>query len=138
MTLRDADGHYVMPDDARIEPVIAHLASHHIVLLGHQAEPLNCWLPLEKMTVRGDRDYFREHPQYYMYQHPDMPSHDTILAARDRMLQAHPALRFDSLHLASLEWDVDKVADVPGSLSALARGCGGTPGSPRVPGHDQS
>jgi hypothetical protein len=110
MTLRDADGHYVMLDDARIEPVIAHLVSHHIVLLGHQAEPLNCWLPVEKMTVRGDRDYFREHPQYYMYQHPDMPSHDTILAARDRMLKAHPALRFDSLHLASLEWDVDKVA----------------------------
>ena len=25
MTLRDADGHYVMPDDARFEPVIAHL-----------------------------------------------------------------------------------------------------------------
>ena len=27
------------------------------------------------------------------------------------MLRAHPALRFDTVHLASLEWDVDKVAD---------------------------
>ena len=62
------------------------------------------------MTVRSDRDYFREHPQYYMYQHPEMPSHDAILAARDRMLGAHPMLRFDRVHLASLEWDVDKVA----------------------------
>ena len=62
------------------------------------------------MTVRSDRDYFREHPQYYMYQHPQMPSHDTILAARDRLLSAHPALRFDAVHLASLEWDVDRVA----------------------------
>ena len=26
------------------------------------------------------------------------------------MLRAHPALRFDAVHLASLEWDVDKVA----------------------------
>ena len=110
MSLRDQDGRYVMPDDGRLEPVFAKLEREHIVLLGHQAEPLNCWLPFEQMTVRGDREYFREHPQYYMYRHPEMPSHDEILAARDRMLIAHPALRFDSVHLASLEWDVDKVA----------------------------
>jgi len=110
MALRDADGRYVMPDDARLEPIIAHLEQRHIVLLGHQAEPLNCWLPPEKMTVRSDREYFREHPQYYMYRHPEMPSHDAILAARDRVLRAHPALRFDAVHLASLEWDVDRVA----------------------------
>jgi predicted TIM-barrel fold metal-dependent hydrolase len=56
-------------------------------------------------------EYFREHPQYYMYRHPEMPTHDAILAARDRMLRAHPQLRFDGVHLASLEWDVDRVAD---------------------------
>ncbi|HEY6825157.1 MAG TPA: hypothetical protein VI195_11995 [Steroidobacteraceae bacterium] len=110
MVLRDPDGSYVMPDDPRFEPIIAHLESASLVLLGHQAEPLNCWLPLEKMTVRSDRDYFREHPQYYMYRHPEMPTHDAILAARDRMLTAHPQLRFDAVHLASLEWDVDRVA----------------------------
>lgn len=111
MSVKDADGRYVMPDDQRLEPVIARLERDHIVLLGHQAEPLNCWLPLDKMTVRSDREYFTEHPQYYMYQHPEMPSHDSILAARDAMLSAHPALRFDAVHLASLEWDVDQVAN---------------------------
>jgi predicted TIM-barrel fold metal-dependent hydrolase len=110
MSLKDSNGRYVMPDDPRLEPIIARLERDHIVLLGHQAEPLNCWLPFDKMTVRSDEEYFREHPQYYMYQHPEMPSHDTILAARDAMLSAHPALRFDAVHLASLEWDVDKVA----------------------------
>jgi predicted TIM-barrel fold metal-dependent hydrolase len=109
MSLKDSEGRYVMPDDPRLEPIMARLERDHVVLLGHQAEPLNCWLPFEKMTVRSDRDYFREHPQYYMYQHPEMPSHDTILLARDRMLNAHPALHFDAVHLASLEWDVDKV-----------------------------
>jgi len=110
MALRNADGSYVMPDDPRLAPVIAHLEQHHIVLLGHQAEPLNCWLAPDKMTVRSDREYFGEHPQYYMYRHPEMPTHDTILAARDRVLHAHPQLRFDGVHLASLEWDVDRVA----------------------------
>jgi hypothetical protein len=46
-----------------------------------------------------------------MYRHPEMPSHGQILAARDRMLTAHPHLRFDAVHLASLEWDVDRIAD---------------------------
>jgi predicted TIM-barrel fold metal-dependent hydrolase len=110
MSLQDSAGRYVMPDDRRLEPIIARLERDHIVLLGHQAEPLNCWLPYDQMTVSSDRDYFREHPQYYMYDHPEMPTHDGILAARDRMLTAHPALHFDAVHLASLEWDVDKVA----------------------------
>ena len=111
MSLQDPDGRYVMPDDRRFEPLFSKLESDHVVLLGHQAEPLNCWLPFERMTVRSDREYFRDHPQYYMNRHPEMPSHDAILAARDRLLQAHPALRFDAVHLASLEWDVDKIAD---------------------------
>lgn len=110
MTLRDPDGRYVMPDDPRFTPLLRYLEQHHLVLLGHQAEPLNCWLPPEKMTVRSDREYFEEHPQYYMYRHPEMPSHDFILDARDRMLAAHPDLDFDAVHLASLEWDVDQVA----------------------------
>ena len=110
MSLRSAEGSYIMPDDGRLEPLLASLEHRNVVLLGHQAEQLNCWLPFEKMTVRSDRDYFRDHPQYYMYLHPEMPSHDAILGARDRLLAAHPALRFDAVHLASLEWDVDEVA----------------------------
>jgi predicted TIM-barrel fold metal-dependent hydrolase len=110
MVLKDPNGSFVMLDDHRFDPIFARIEQDGLVLLAHQAEPLNCWLPLDQMTVRGDADYFREHPQYYMYRHPEMPSHDTILAARDRMLEAHPNLRFDGVHLASLEWDVDKVA----------------------------
>jgi predicted TIM-barrel fold metal-dependent hydrolase len=110
MSFKDAAGHYVMPDDARLDPVFSYLERNHIVLLGHMAEPLNCWLPMDRMTIRGDREYFARHPQYYMYRHPQMPSHDQILAARDRMLAAHPQLTFDAVHLASLEWDVDRVA----------------------------
>ena len=110
MSLKDSDGRYVMLDDARLEPLFAMLEREHVVVLGHQAEPLNCWLAEEAMTVRSDRDYFREHPQYYMYRHPEMPAHDAILAARNRMLESHPALQFDAVHLASVEWDVDRVA----------------------------
>jgi predicted TIM-barrel fold metal-dependent hydrolase len=111
MQLRDVDGSYVMPDDMRLEPIIAHLEREHLVLLGHQAEPRNCWLPADRMTVRSDREYFEAHPQYYMHLHPEVPSQEVILAARNEMLRTHPSLRFDAVHLASLEWDVDRVAD---------------------------
>ncbi|HEY1890603.1 MAG TPA: hypothetical protein VGG63_09355 [Steroidobacteraceae bacterium] len=110
MIVRDSNGRYVMPDDPRLEPIYSMLQRRHIVLLGHLAEPLDCWLPYSKMIVKGDADYYRQHPQYYMYLHPDRPGHDQILAARDRMLAAHPGLRFDAVHLASLEWDVDRIA----------------------------
>jgi predicted TIM-barrel fold metal-dependent hydrolase len=109
MDLKDGD-RYVMPDDPRFEPILAAVERAHSVLLGHQAEPLNCWLPFDQMTVQSDREYFAQHPQYYMHDHPELPSHQQILAARDRMLAAHPDLHFDAVHLASLEWDVKRTA----------------------------
>jgi predicted TIM-barrel fold metal-dependent hydrolase len=109
MDLKDGD-RYVMPDDPRFEPILAAIQDAHSVLMGHQAEPLNCWLPFKQMTVKSDREYFTEHPQYYMHDHPERPSHEAILAARDRMLAAHPELHFDAVHLASLEWDVGRIA----------------------------
>jgi predicted TIM-barrel fold metal-dependent hydrolase len=109
MDLKDGD-QYVMPDDPRFEPILSAIEHAHSVLIGHQAEPLNCWLPFDEMTVLSDREYFAQHPQYYMHDHPERPSHDQILAARDRMLAAHPDLRFDAVHLASLEWDVGRIA----------------------------
>jgi len=110
MELRDAEGRAVMVDDARLAPIFDALARQGVVLMGHQAEPLNCWLPFARMTVGSDRQYFRAHPQYYMAIHPEWPSHERQIAARDQLLLAHPDLKFVGLHLASLEWDVDRIA----------------------------
>ncbi len=110
MELRDATGRAVMVDDPRLAPVFDSLERRGVVLMGHLAEPLNCWLPPERMTVRADRTYFAEHPQYYMAIHPGWPSHDAQIAARDHLLALHPKLPFVGLHLASLEWDVGRIA----------------------------
>ncbi|GJI92321.1 amidohydrolase family protein [Duganella hordei] len=110
MELKGADGKLVMIDDARFDPLFAYLERHHQTLLGHQGEPKNCWLALDRMTVNNDRDYFRAHPQYHMYLHPEMPSYEQQMAARDAMLAKHPGMRFVGVHLASLEWDVDVLA----------------------------
>jgi hypothetical protein len=76
MVERDAQGRLIMLDDRRFDGVMNHLEAKGIPLVAHQAEPKNCWLPLEAMTTENDRSYFRDHPEYHMYLHPEQPSYD--------------------------------------------------------------
>ena len=62
------------------------------------------------MTVQGDVNYFSTHPKYHMYLHPEYPSYEDQVNARDRMLEKHPDLQFIGAHLGSLEWDVNELA----------------------------
>ena len=110
MQQRDPDGRAVMIDDARFDPLFDWFERRGVTVLGHQGEPRNAWLPLEEMTIRGDREYFAEHPQYHMAGRAEWPSYEAQVAARDRMLDKHPHLAFVGVHLASLEWDVDRIA----------------------------
>jgi Amidohydrolase len=110
MVERDAQNHLIMLDNPGFDGLAAHLKEQKIPLVAHQAEPKNCWLPLDQMTTENDRSYFREHPEYYMYLHPQMPSYESLMAARDRFVSHHPKLIFIGAHLASLEWSVDRIA----------------------------
>lgn len=111
MQHRGPDGRAVMIDDPRFDPLFDWLERRGVPVLGHQGEPRNAWLPLDEMTIRGDRDYFAEHPQYHMAGRDEWPSYEEQIAARDRMLAKHPRLVFVGVHLASLEWDVDRIAE---------------------------
>jgi alpha-galactosidase len=110
MQHRDPGGRAVMIDDPRFDPLFGWLEQRGVPVLGHQGEPRNAWLPLAEMTIRGDRQYFAEHPQYHMAGSAEWPTHEQQVAARDRMLDKHPRLAFVGVHLASLEWDVDRIA----------------------------
>ena len=110
MVLKDPDGRYVMIDDPRFAPVFDDIQKRGKTLVAHIGEPRNCWLPLEAMTVEGDRNYYREHPQYHAYLHPEIPAYWDQIKARDRMLEMHPGLRVVGCHLGSLEFDVDELA----------------------------
>jgi predicted TIM-barrel fold metal-dependent hydrolase len=109
MDFRDAKGRLVMIDDPKFDPVFEFIRQRNKVLIGHQGEPRNCWLPVAEMTVNNDKEYFREHPQYHMFLHPEMPSYEDQMAARDRMLERNPRIKFMGAHMASLEWSVDRV-----------------------------
>ncbi|KAF1712850.1 amidohydrolase family protein [Pseudoxanthomonas sacheonensis] len=110
MIEKDADGKLIMLDTPALSPVAEQIRALGVALIGHQGEPHNCWLPLERMTTDNDREYFAKHPQYHMYLHPDQPSYEDQIAARDRFVAAHPQLRFVGAHMGSLEYDVDRLA----------------------------
>jgi hypothetical protein len=110
MTERDRGGKFIMVDDDGMKPVIDFIISKHIPITGHLGEPRNCWLPLGEMTVSSDSSYFAENPQYHMFLHPEYPSYEDQIDARDHLLELHPDLKFIGCHLGSLEWNVDELA----------------------------
>lgn len=110
MELKDKNGKFVMIDNPAFDPIIDFIEENNITLIGHLGEPRNAWLPVDQMTVSGDKNYFAAHPQYHMYLHPEYPSYEQQVNARDHMLEKHPNIRFVGAHLGSLEWNVDELA----------------------------
>lgn len=108
MELRDSAGNYVMPDNPVFSPILDAVARHGKILYAHIAEPIGSWKPFD--PADPDSSYYRDNPSWQMYGKPGRPAKDTILAARDRMLAAHPNLRIVGCHMGSHEDDVNEVA----------------------------
>ena len=110
MVLKDRDDRFVMIDDPAFLPVFEYLEKNKIAVMGHLGEPKDCWLPENKMIDPGAVSYFKAHPQYYMFLHPEAPSYIAQINARDSILSRYPQLDFIGAHLASLEWSFDELA----------------------------
>lgn len=111
MEFRDKNGELVMIDDPQFDAIFTHITQIGIPLVGHLGEPKACWEPVEKMKANNNKNYFTENPKYHMFLHPEMPSYEEQMAARDRMLDKNPDMVFIGCHLASLEWSVDVLAE---------------------------
>lgn len=108
MELKKHDGSYLMPDDPVFSPILADISAHGRTVLAHIAEPTSSWRPPD--PANPDYSYYKDNPDWFMYLHPDHPSKETILAARDRMLANNPRLRVIGCHLGSMEVDVNDIA----------------------------
>lgn len=122
--LKDEQGQFVFVDDDRFHPLYEYIIENNLVVVGHQGEPKNCWLPLHEMTMESDRDYFEAHPEYHMYLQSNVPSYEQQMAARDNLLNKYPQLNYVGLHLFSLEWSINEVAkrlkQFPNTMTDLA------------------
>ena len=110
MEIKDENGKFILQNHLKLDVIYDFLIQNNVPLLAHTGEPLNCWLPLEEMTVKQDRDYFAAHSEYHAALHPEIPHYWQHIAARDNILEKHPNLRFVGAHISSLEWDTDEVS----------------------------
>ncbi len=102
------DGTFYLPDDPVFDPIYDHLAKVGKPLHAHLAEPLAAWLPLDPDSPHYT--YYSNNPAWHLYQKPQFPSHATIIAARDRIMEKHPDLVVIGAHLGSLEHDLAGIA----------------------------
>lgn len=109
MSLQDEQGNYVMADHPAFIPVFTYLEKQGLPVMAHLGEPKNCWLPYAEMTMKGDRNYYQQNPQYHMFQYPDKPSYEEQIIARDHLLEKYPKLILIGAHIGSLEWNLEEV-----------------------------
>lgn len=110
MEIKNHNQNYILQNHSKFDAIYDFLSNNEIPLLAHTGEPLNCWLPLEKMTVKQDQDYFAAHPEYHAAFLPEIPHYWEHIKARDNILEKHPKLRLVGAHIGSLEWNTDEIA----------------------------
>jgi len=108
MGIRAKSGEYLLPDDAALAPVFNAIQKADKTLIAHLAEPDGAWLPLDQNNP--ETAYYSHHPEWHMYGRRGVPPKETILAARDHILERHPKLRVVGCHLGSDEEHWDRLA----------------------------
>lgn len=109
MELKDSDGRYIFADDPKFQLIYRDIEAHNRTLIAHQAEPDEAWGPPNPTGI--DYPYYKEHPTWYMYGKPGVPSKKQILDARDHLLAQNPKLRVVGAHLGSMEDDLNGLAE---------------------------
>jgi len=110
MEIKNSQGKYIMPDDPKLEPIYQDIAKHGKTLLMHNAEPDVAWGPPDPADPSWP--YYKENPQWFLYNKPGVPSKKEILEARNHVLAANPKLKIVGVHLGSMEKDLDGIGKV--------------------------
>ncbi|MBB5063645.1 amidohydrolase family protein [Granulicella mallensis] len=108
MEVKDSKGNYILPDNSLLEPIYRDIESHHKTLVTHVGDPNTAWAAPNPSAP--DFSYFKNNPQWYMYNIKDAPPKQKILDARDHLLEMNSDLRVVGAHLGSMEADIDQVA----------------------------
>lgn len=110
MEILKPDQSFLMIDDPFFVPLFDFLQKNNIPVLTHLGEPKNCWLPLDKMTSKRNRLYYEKNPEFHAYLHPEIPSYEKQLEARDTIFKKYPTLSLIGAHLGSMEWSYEELA----------------------------
>ncbi|WP_420322570.1 amidohydrolase family protein [Flagellimonas sp.] len=110
MVTKDANGAFIQIDDERLQPIWDFLKEKGIPVMAHIGEPVQAWRPLDDPN-NPHYGYYTQHPQYHAFQHPEIPSYETIISARDNWISKNPDLKILCAHMGSMSHDVDMIAE---------------------------
>jgi predicted TIM-barrel fold metal-dependent hydrolase len=95
---RNADGSLVAIDDERWDPIWEACGKLQLPVLIHSADPVAFFQPVDRFNERWEE--LRRHPDW-SFVGAEFPSHEELLAARNRVIERHPQTRFIGAHVAN-------------------------------------
>lgn len=110
MVTKDASGNFIQINDQRLQPIWAFLKEKGIPVMAHIGEPVQAWRPLDDEN-NPHYGYYTDHPEYHAFKLPEIPTYETIIAARDNWIENNPDLIIFCAHMGSMSHDVDMIAE---------------------------
>lgn len=110
---RNPDGSLVAIDDPRWDPIWAACGELGLPVIIHSADPVAFFEPVDETNERWEE--LSRHPDWSFHgvdpTGRPWPTHDELLAARNRVIERHPETRFIGAHMANHPEDLAQVAD---------------------------
>ncbi|MET0422376.1 MAG: amidohydrolase family protein [Actinoplanes sp.] len=129
LTVTDADGARVLPDDPRLTDVFAAAGELGLPVLIHTADPIAFFQPLDARNERLEE--LAENPEWW-FGGPEHPTFDRLMAALETVVANAPGTTFIGAHAGCAAEDLDWVdgmltrhpnfhIDLGGRLAELGR-----------------
>jgi predicted TIM-barrel fold metal-dependent hydrolase len=113
LNVRDKSGRRVAIDDPRLDPIWDECGRLGIPVSIHVSDPEAFFHPVDEKNERYEE--LTEHPDWSFYG-AEIPSKESLLAARDRMFARHPNTTFVALHMANWPENLDYVSHLLDTL----------------------
>jgi len=107
LTIRDADGALILPDDARVIAVVERAGELGLPVLIHTADPKAFFEPLDAHNERIDE--LMQMKEWWFGDRAVHPTFDRLLLAHRRLVEACPGTRFIGAHAGCAAEDLDLV-----------------------------
>jgi predicted TIM-barrel fold metal-dependent hydrolase len=130
LTVRDASGDLVLPDDLRVAEVLRHAGTLGLPVLIHTADPIAFFEPLDARNERLDE--LLQQRDWWFGDRAVHPTFDRLLDAHAALVLACPGTRFIGAHAGCAAEDLDRVSrlldaapnysiDIAGRMAELGR-----------------
>lgn len=130
LTIRDASGALILPDDPRVIAVVQHAGELGLPVLIHTADPKAFFAPLDAHNERIDE--LMQMKEWWFGDPEVHPTFDRLLAAHRTLVESCPGTRFIGAHAGCAAEDLDLVErlledcpnytiDIGGRMAELGR-----------------